>query len=67
MTDRPLTKNIDLSRGPLDIGAYEAVNGYNSIKAIAKGLAADDVLELVKQSGLKGRGGAAINIPSSSK
>ncbi len=60
MTDRPLTKNIDLSRGPLGIAAYEATNGYNSIKAIAKGLSADDVLELVKQSGLKGRGGAGF-------
>ncbi|MFT4862541.1 MAG: NADH-quinone oxidoreductase subunit F [Pseudohongiellaceae bacterium] len=60
MTDRPLTRNIDLARGPLDIAGYEAANGYASFKKIAKGLSSDDVLEIVKQSGLKGRGGAGF-------
>lgn len=60
MTDRPLTKNIDLSRGPLDIAGYEAADGYQSMHAIAKGLSPDDVLDIVKNSGLKGRGGAGF-------
>lgn len=60
MTARPLTKNIDLSRGPLDISAYEAADGYQSMHAIAKGLSPDDVLDIVKNSGLKGRGGAGF-------
>lgn len=60
MTDRPLTKNIDLSRGPLDISGYQAADGYQSMHAIAKGLSPDDVLEIVKNSGLKGRGGAGF-------
>lgn len=60
MTDRPLTRNIDLNRGPLDIAGYEAADGYQSMYAIAKGLSPDDVLNIVKTSGLKGRGGAGF-------
>jgi hypothetical protein len=43
-----------MSRPPKDIAAYEAADGYQSIQAIAKGHAPDDVLQLVKDSGLKG-------------
>ncbi len=60
MTDRPLTRNIDLNRGPLDIAGYEAADGYQSMHVIAKGLSPDDVLNIVKTSGLKGRGGAGF-------
>ncbi len=60
MVTKPLTKNIDMSRPPLDIGAYEATDGYQSLQAIAKGLSPQDVLQLVKDSGLKGRGGAGF-------
>ena len=60
MVANPLTKNIDMSRPPLDITAYEANDGYQSVHAIAKGLSPEDVLELVKGSGLKGRGGAGF-------
>ena len=60
MVTNPLTKNIDMSRPPLDITAYEANDGYQSVHAIAKGLSPEDVLELVKGSGLKGRGGAGF-------
>jgi len=56
----PLTKNIDMSRPPLDIAGYEANAGYESLRAIAKGLSPEDVLNLVKDSGLKGRGGAGF-------
>ena len=60
MVVKPLTKNIDMSRPPLDILAYENNDGYQSIKAIADGLSPADVLQIVKDSGLKGRGGAGF-------
>ncbi len=60
MTDRPLTKNIDLARGALNLTDYEAVGGYAGARAIANGLEPSDVLERVKNSGLKGRGGAGF-------
>ena len=60
MTTSPLTKNIDLHRGPLDLAAYEAADGYRSLSAIAAGLSPADVLQRVKDSGLKGRGGAGF-------
>ena len=49
-----------MSRPPLDIGAYEANDGYQSLNKIAAGMSAADVLETIKSSGLKGRGGAGF-------
>ena len=49
-----------MSRPPLDIGAYEANDGYQSLYKIAAGMSAADVLETIKSSGLKGRGGAGF-------
>lgn len=60
MVDNPLTKNIDMSRSPLEITGYEANDGYQSLQKIAAGLSPDDVLQIVKDSGLKGRGGAGF-------
>ncbi len=60
MVSKPLTKNIDMSRPPLDIAAYEANDGYQSVQTIVKGLSPEDVLQQVKDSGLKGRGGAGF-------
>ncbi|MCH2357763.1 MAG: NADH-quinone oxidoreductase subunit F, partial [Pseudomonadales bacterium] len=60
MVDNPLTKNIEMSRPPLESAAYEAADGYQSVRLIAKGLSPEDVLQQVKDSGLKGRGGAGF-------
>ena len=49
-----------MSRPPLDIGAYEANDGYQSLHKIAAGMSGADVLETIKSSGLKGRGGAGF-------
>ncbi|MEZ5491827.1 MAG: NADH-quinone oxidoreductase subunit NuoF [Gammaproteobacteria bacterium] len=58
--EKPLTRNIDMSRPPLEIAQYQAAGGYESIRKIAAGLAPGDVLQQVKDSGLKGRGGAGF-------
>lgn len=60
MVANPLTRNIDLSRPPLDAAAYEATGGYRGLHEIARGLSPADVLDHVKESGLKGRGGAGF-------
>ena len=60
MTDLPLTKNIDMSRAPFDIGQYRQAQGYDAVLRMLKDLAPSDVLEMVKNSGLKGRGGAGF-------
>ncbi|HAJ74848.1 MAG TPA: NADH-quinone oxidoreductase subunit F, partial [Gammaproteobacteria bacterium] len=49
-----------MTRGPKQLAAFEAADGYQSVKAIAKGLSPADVLQLVKDSGLLGRGGAGF-------
>ena len=58
--DKPLTKNIDMSRPPPELSQYQAAGGYQSVRKMATGLSPADVLQLVKDSGLKGRGGAGF-------
>lgn len=60
MTSMPLTRNIDMQRGPLAVGDYRRAGGYESVTNMLRDLAPADVLELVKNSGLKGRGGAGF-------
>ena len=60
MTDQPLTKNIDMSRAPFDIGQYRQAQGYDAVLRMFKEMGPSDVLEMVKSSGLKGRGGAGF-------
>jgi len=60
MTSMPLTRNIDMQRGPLAIADYRRAGGYESVANMLRDLAPADVLELVKDSGLKGRGGAGF-------
>ena len=60
MTDRPLTKNIDMNREPFDLAQTRHAGGYASVEKMLKAMAPGDVLDLVKNSGLKGRGGAGF-------
>lgn len=60
MTDTPLTKNIDMSREPLNLAQYRHAGGYDGVLRMLKNMAPNDVLETVKNSGLKGRGGAGF-------
>jgi NADH-quinone oxidoreductase subunit F len=59
--DKPLTKNIDMKRGPLDLKGYEAAGGYQGVIKALKTMQPAEVTELVTHSGLKGRGGAGFS------
>jgi NADH-quinone oxidoreductase subunit F len=56
---RPLTKNIRPGAEPLSLKDYEKAGGYQSVRTALK-MAPKDVLELVKASNLRGRGGAGF-------
>lgn len=60
MVENPLTKNIDMTRPPLVLADYVSNDGYQSLHKIAGGMEPEAVLEMVKDSGLKGRGGAGF-------
>ncbi|MEJ2617234.1 MAG: NADH-ubiquinone oxidoreductase-F iron-sulfur binding region domain-containing protein [Ignavibacteriaceae bacterium] len=58
--EKPLTKNIDFTRGPLSLKDYEKAGGYQSVKKVLKELESKQVQQIVKDSNLKGRGGAGF-------
>jgi NADH-quinone oxidoreductase subunit F len=57
--EKPLTKNVQPERKPLDITDYEKAGGYQALrKALKK--PPSDIQKMVKDSNLKGRGGAGF-------
>ncbi len=58
--ETPLTRNIDANREPLDVGAYEAAGGYQAVRRALRELAPGEVTQMVKDSNLRGRGGAGF-------
>ena len=58
--ERPLTQNIRPGRPPLDIAAYEHAGGYQSVRKALGPLSPEEVVQLVIDSGLRGRGGAGF-------
>ena len=56
---RPLTYRLG-SEPLLDINAYEALDGYAALRKVMKDMAPADVTQLVKESNLRGRGGAGF-------
>ncbi len=57
--ERPLTARIPASGEPLDLKDYERAGGYQGARE-AVGMAPKELTELVKQSTLRGRGGAGF-------
>ncbi len=45
---------------PEDIEEYIAADGYKAIEKVLKGMTQDEVIEVIKVSGLRGRGGAGF-------
>ncbi|HET7570085.1 MAG TPA: NADH-quinone oxidoreductase subunit NuoF [Gammaproteobacteria bacterium] len=55
-----LTKNISADRAPLDIDAYEKAGGYQALRKALRDLTPGEIIETVKQSNLRGRGGGGF-------
>jgi NADH-quinone oxidoreductase subunit F len=63
--ERPLTKNIRADREPPTLKEYEQAGGYQSVRKALRSMSSQEVTELVKNSDLRGRGGAGF--PTGSK
>ena len=58
--DRPLTRNVRPDKSPTDMAAYEANGGYQGLRAAMGKLSQADCLQIIKDSNLRGRGGAGF-------
>lgn len=58
--ERPLTQHIRKDKAPLSLKEYEKVGGYQSVKKVLKDMSPKAVQEVVKESNLRGRGGAGF-------
>ena len=59
MTTKILTQNIHIANLP-QINTYESLGGYQGLAKTLREYAPADVIEIVKKSGLRGRGGAGF-------
>ncbi len=57
---RPLTWRLQHGEAILDIKAYEALEGYAAVRKAIKEMSPQDVQQVVKDSNLRGRGGAGF-------
>jgi NADH-quinone oxidoreductase subunit F len=57
--ERPLTKNIRPGQEPLSLKGYEKAGGYQSVRK-ALTMSPPDVQNIIKESNLRGRGGAGF-------
>jgi NADH-quinone oxidoreductase subunit F len=58
--ERPLTGHIRLDDGPQNVDKYEGAGGYQALRKALRGTAPAEVTNLVKDSKLRGRGGAGF-------
>ncbi|MGJ3243060.1 MAG: NADH-quinone oxidoreductase subunit NuoF [Opitutales bacterium] len=59
MPETPLLQHVRVG-DPYDLKGYEGVGGYQSVRKIVGRMSPADVVEAVKDSGLRGRGGAGF-------
>src|SRR3989442_11862215 len=57
--EKVLTKNVGVPRA-YDIDVYESRGGYAGLKKAIASYKPADLIELVKRSGLRGRGGGGV-------
>lgn len=58
--ERPLTKNIKPNAAPLDLQGYEQAGGYQAARKAIQQMTPANVMDEVKNSNLRGRGGAGF-------
>jgi NADH-quinone oxidoreductase subunit F len=58
--EKPLTQHIRDDKRPLSLKEYEKVGGYEAVRKVMKGMSPKSVQDLVKESNLRGRGGAGF-------
>jgi NADH-quinone oxidoreductase subunit F len=58
--ERPLTKNIRSNGEALSLKEYEQAGGYEAVRKVVREMTPQAVTALVKDSNLKGRGGAGF-------
>jgi len=58
--ERPLTQHIREDQRPLSLREYEKVGGYQALRKTLKDLSPQGVQQVVKESNLRGRGGAGF-------
>jgi len=58
--ERPLTQNIRVGEAPLNLRAYERAGGYQGVRRALREMTPEAVMEEVKASDLRGRGGAGF-------
>ena len=58
--ETPLTNNIGPDKSPTDFAAYEQNGGYEAVRNTIGKMSTAEVLEIVKESNLRGRGGAGF-------
>ena len=58
--EKPLSRNIRPDREPLSLEEYEKAGGYQAVRKALKSMEPKAVIECVKKSNLRGRGGAGF-------
>src|SRR5688572_9517287 len=58
--ERPLTEHLREDKRPLSLKEYEKVGGYEAVRKVLKGMSPKAVQDAVKDSNLRGRGGAGF-------
>ncbi|MEO7143845.1 MAG: NADH-quinone oxidoreductase subunit F, partial [Bryobacteraceae bacterium] len=59
--EKPLTKDIPADGQALDLAGYERADGYQALRKALRDMTPQKVQEEVKNSGLRGRGGAGFS------